>query len=517
MKDKTAHAEITVREILQAVRDGSGLTTLTPVMRFVVDNPLADGKDCQNLLDVVRHDAALTVQLLRSARDGSTSDGLLDIAAAANRLGFQLLRNLALSTGFIDDDRQTEHNHRQYSAMLHVWERSLYHAVGARLLAVEFNAGAPETYFTVGLLLNIGVQLMLSHFPDRYIPVFEHWWNSGGDLFQYERDALGVDHTTVGQHLARTWNLGSVMENAILHQHNVGQGSANGLNLKVIHLAHLAASVFFEARNASGIERVNKFGEQAFGVSSRDLALLLQRIAIEADYISEKFISGASGVTSIELLRNINQELGKATLSYDQLVRELKTAMGKAEILAKKLEEANQRLRKAAHIDSLTRVYNRWYFDEFLRRDFERAVRYGSILGALMIDIDHFKRVNDRYGHLTGDRVLHGVAEVLWNNLRRTDVIARYGGEEFVVMLPDSNPRAVQLTAAKLLRAVAECSFPVDSKNLTVTISIGYIAYSQRDNPEVTTPEQLINIADTNMYQAKKNGRNQIWPPATEQ
>ena len=514
VKQRTPTAEITVRDILQAVHEGAGLMTLTPVMRVIVENPLNSDQENLELLDVVRYDAALTVQLLRSANHGGSGGVALDIAAAANRIGFQMLRNLALSTGFLDDNQQAELSHRHYTALLHNWESSLYNAVGARLMAVEFNAGSPEIYFTIGLLLNIGVQFMLSHFPERYLPVFEHWWTTGGDLYQYERDALGVDHATLGQHLIRTWEFGSAIENAVLHQHRLEQENADGLNLKVLHLAHLATSVFFEARNAVGIERVNRFGEQAFGIYPRDLAALLQRIAVEADVISEKYISGSSGLTSIELLRSINQELGRATLSYDQLVRELRAAMGKVEVLAKKLEEANQRLREAAHIDALTRVYNRWYFDEFLRREFERAGRYGTFLGALMIDIDHFKRVNDRYGHLTGDRILHGVAELLGNNLRRTDVIARYGGEEFMVMLPDTNPRAVQLTAGKLHQAVAQGNHPINGKNLNVTVSIGYFAYSKTETPEIATPEQLINITDENMYQAKKNGRNQIWPSA---
>jgi diguanylate cyclase (GGDEF)-like protein len=190
--------------------------------------------------------------------------------------------------------------------------------------------------------------------------------------------------------------------------------------------------------------------------------------------------------------------------------------MYQAEALREKLEDANVKLREVANVDPLTQIYNRRFFEEFLKWNFDRASRYGTNLGCLMVDIDHFKRVNDEYGHLTGDRVLHGVAEILRNNLRSTDVIARYGGEEFVVMLPESTPHAVHFTAGKLHQAVSETSFPTDTGEISITVSIGHCTYNKVRFPEMRSPEELVDLADQHMYQAKKNNRNQIWPPEEE-
>jgi len=214
----------------------------------------------------------------------------------------------------------------------------------------------------------------------------------------------------------------------------------------------------------------------------------------------------------VNLLKNINQELGQATISNEQAIRELKSAMLKAEMLAIKLEEANNKLREAANIDPLTQIYNRRFFDEFLIWNFNRAQRYDSTLGCMMIDIDHFKNVNDTYGHLTGDRVLQGVAEALKNCLRNTDIVARYGGEEFVVLLPETHTKSIWLAATKLNQAVGNLTFFLGEKELKVTISVGYVAYTAASMPEISKPADLVRTADEFMYLAKLNGRNRIWP-----
>ena len=277
-------------------------------------------------------------------------------------------------------------------------------------------------------------------------------------------------------------------------------------------MATKIGSIFFLAGRSRQFEAVFDSGVNEFWHDKDDLSNLLQTIALEADKVAFLFSTGTSAVSSIDLLRVINAELGRATLSYNEMVRELETAIRKSETLSQKLEEANKKLSEAANIDPLTKIYNRRYFEEFLNWNFNRARRYDSTLGCMMIDIDNFKRFNDNYGHLTGDRVLQGVASVLKKSLRSTDILARFGGEEFIVLLPESSPKAVLLTARKLHKAIREASFDSEDRSLKVTISIGYHYYNGTTTSEIKKPNDLVKRADEHVYMAKNNGRDQVYP-----
>ncbi len=165
----------------------------------------------------------------------------------------------------------------------------------------------------------------------------------------------------------------------------------------------------------------------------------------------------------------------------------------------------NARLYSEAITDSLTGLYHHKYFMMRLQEEMERAKRYQRGLSLLMLDIDHFKSINDVCGHLAGDKVLVGLANLIKKNGRGVDVVARYGGEEFAVILPDTNQEGA-LTMAKRLRERAE-STAFDG-NLKITVSIGVA--SLEPPLKKIEPEDLVAAADKALYQAKKNGRNRI-------
>ncbi len=163
----------------------------------------------------------------------------------------------------------------------------------------------------------------------------------------------------------------------------------------------------------------------------------------------------------------------------------------------------------AAH-DSLTGLYNRNVLEQRLKNETHRATRYNHVLSVFLLDIDHFKLVNDTYGHGIGDTVLRGFAKVLEGSIRETDYASRYGGEEFVVILPETSfPKAEEL-AERLLSRVADHPFPIeDDKELKLTASIGIATFPQH----AQSWDDLLNVADSAMYAAKKAGRNQVKTP----
>lgn len=167
----------------------------------------------------------------------------------------------------------------------------------------------------------------------------------------------------------------------------------------------------------------------------------------------------------------------------------------------------NRRLEKLANTDGLTGVWNRRYTFEQLQRCWTLSQRYNRSLSLIMLDVDRFKKVNDTYGHKTGDMVLMLVSAVLAQHIRDEDLCGRFGGEEFLIVCPDTElNEAVQL-AERLRGLISYCPVPIESGELSVTVSIGVATRYARHNQ----PEDLIAEADELLYKAKEGGRNQVW------
>ena len=175
-----------------------------------------------------------------------------------------------------------------------------------------------------------------------------------------------------------------------------------------------------------------------------------------------------------------------------------------------KLSEAHIILKELNTIDAVTGIRNRQYFDDVLDQEWRRAKRQGYEVSMLMLDIDHFKKVNDTYGHLAGDECLAAVAKEVDESFNRpSDVVARYGGEEFVVVLPYiSHENALEL-AESLRQTIEQNEYQADGHSLKITLSIGVATVDPSKDQEVE-PRELIGLADGMLYEAKSSGRNRV-------
>ncbi len=175
-----------------------------------------------------------------------------------------------------------------------------------------------------------------------------------------------------------------------------------------------------------------------------------------------------------------------------------------ADICATAIQNAYyvERVRQLAYIDGLTGIFNRRYFEMRIAEEMERARRYSTSLAVIMLDIDHFKRLNDEFGHLLGDEVLRQVSSVFSQQLRKIDVVCRYGGEEFAVLLPQTSTEQAFSVAEKLRREVAGYRFPGVPR--PVTISAGAAAHPLHG----ATRDEVVKAADAALYTAKQAGRN---------
>lgn len=177
-----------------------------------------------------------------------------------------------------------------------------------------------------------------------------------------------------------------------------------------------------------------------------------------------------------------------------------------AAITKNALEGSNQDLEILSRKDMLTGLFNRGYWEECLQHEFKRYSRTGSAPSLLMFDIDHFKQVNDNYGHPAGDEVIRCIASIASEGIRETDMAGRYGGEEFAIILVDTGHEGAHITAERLRASIEAKTVIHGSDELKVTVSIGVAEL----NDSVEDYEQWIEQADRALYHSKENGRNQV-------
>jgi diguanylate cyclase (GGDEF)-like protein len=205
-------------------------------------------------------------------------------------------------------------------------------------------------------------------------------------------------------------------------------------------------------------------------------------------------LAAAQREAEIHRLRHV--ELADANAELEQLNQSLRMADEQKSKLLEQLE-------RQTYEDSLTGLGNRRLLDKRLADEFSRAIRHDRPLAVALLDIDHFKRVNDRYSHAVGDATLKELARLLVTTVRHTDLVARFGGEEFVLVLVETDAAAAQWACEKLRLAVATHDWKRVHSGLALTVSIGYCA-----DTTVAGYERMLAIADRNLYAAKANGRN---------
>lgn len=227
-------------------------------------------------------------------------------------------------------------------------------------------------------------------------------------------------------------------------------------------------------------------------VESGDIESLKASVKGQVDLIS----------TALDQFKDSGARLADArTEELDVMAARFKELEAETDFFRDRLQEEQQK----ALTDALTQLPNREAYNERFKLEWERWQRYQHKVSLVVVDVDHFKRINDRYGHLSGDKVLQILGKEIRQRVRKTDFVARFGCEEFVIILPETDLQVAHEVIDKMREMVAKLPFHFRAEELQVTVSCGLVEFSVADDPEA-----IFSAADQAMYQAKKLGRNRI-------
>ena len=226
----------------------------------------------------------------------------------------------------------------------------------------------------------------------------------------------------------------------------------------------------------------------------RTLGVVMLKTPIKESFITHEIIK------LLTMLAKQYSLVLENTLLYDRLMRKHES-----------LEKANGEIRLLSRKDSLTGCYNRGYLIEHLPHEIKRASRYHHPFSLALCDLDHFKKVNDTYGHLCGDMVLKEFVGCIMSLIRSDmDWLARYGGEEFLLVLPETSFKNANRLAERLRQQISKKTFKWEGRTISITASFGVTGFDKITQSEKFSPDDLIEMADQYLYQAKNKGRNKV-------
>ncbi len=482
---------------------GSPISTLAVQ---IVQEALRPDVSVAELARLAEVDPAFAMRLLSIVNSAAyaLANKVSDVHQAASLLGVNGVRNLALGLSL----SQMAPVGADGELLL---ANCLRRGVAARLIAERIGLKkAADECFTTGLFLEAGLLVQagadlkaaaeVARAPASARPVQE--WMSGS-----------VPHPTRGATLAREWNLADEIADAIAAHHDARP--PEGDLARVAWAAERVAGAF----EGGDPEAARKTAEQAItalGLTLKDLTEFLSEVPKRVTSAASGFQRSIATQPDFDaVVRSANEQLVELNRSYTVIVRKLERLLAEKDELNRKLETANERLAKLAQTDGLTGLYNHRAFQDSLRRDLHRAERSGAELSLVLLDVDHFKKFNDTWGHQAGDEVLKAMAKLILASVRAGDIAARYGGEEFVLILPDTSLDGAMLVAERMRKNVARLSVRIGNEKLKVTSSFGVASVQGKTRGGGA---ELIERADTALYAAKRAGRNVVHaaPPVTK-
>jgi diguanylate cyclase (GGDEF)-like protein len=480
-------------QLLQRIKQCPSLPSLPSIAMQVLDLAQKADVDIAEIARIISKDPALSGKILRTVNSSfyGRSQHVSTISHALVILGLQSVKTLVL--GFSLVTNLTKNKAKGFKHITY-WRRSVYSATAARAIAAKVNIVQQEEAFLAALLQDIGMLVLDQVVGDQYGEIHANVKTHDG-LVAAEEKALGMTHAEVAGVIAEQWKLPPLLSTPIAQHHtpqNVKDPALKKI-AEVVELSGRCADVFVDAEPAAAINAVRVGCRDRYKLGEADVDALLDDIGKKTKEVASLFeINIGSAVEYEAVLKKANEALVEITLQ--------------SQMHASNLQQQNQELKIAAVTDGLTGLANRKRFDDFLNEQFVLAGKSQKTLSLLMIDIDKFKSVNDKFGHPAGDAVIRAIGKLLKTAARKQDLAARYGGEEMALILPGTNRAVASAIAETIRKAIAAKPVQHDALTIPVSASIG-VACFEAGSP-ITQSGHLIKAADLALYNAKHSGRN---------
>jgi diguanylate cyclase (GGDEF)-like protein len=464
-----------------------------------------DEVEIDQLVQVLSRDPAIAAKVLRTANSAAFGrpGRVAELHQAVMLLGLRSVNLLALSFSLLSQShgKSPGFDYRRY------WTLSAVTTVAARLLAEQRSRALRDEAFLAGLLCDFSRLVLAECAPQRYAPVLTRLAAEPAAVLEVvERELLGVDHAALGGELLEQWGLPETIVRAVAAHHDPASLEGEGgrvLELaRILELSTACGELLAGGDVASAAERVRALGERHFGMSGAECQAFLEQVEAQLGELSEILALETTDPGELAQIRvNATEFLVKESLALNEQMRAVSSDV-------KRLEEKNSALEQRATTDPLTQLRNRGFFDEALVSELERAAQSRHALGLLLVDVDHFKGVNDEHGHRVGDQLLQALGGVMRKHAGPNDCAARYGGEELALICSVPDAAALAERAEALRAAIAAITIQTASGPLRRTVSIGGCLVAPGAHVE---PSVLVEAADTELYRAKSEGRNRVF------
>ncbi len=506
--------------VLEKIANTEHLPSLPAVAVRVLDLIRQENVAVTEIAETIAQDPVLSAKILKVVNSPlfGMPNNISSLPQAMVVLGLRTLKVMVLSfsvVGELANLRDKSFDHELF------WRRSVTTAVSSSLLAKSCDPRIQDEAFVAGLLADLGILAASQCARSEYQPVLKRYHEGSCPLQEVEGQQLGVTHAEMSAGLLESWKLPDRLVLAARHHHDddIPAIDEDGHCLtRLVWAAALISDLFCQDTPSTDLDPLKETIVQALGANLPEGCVPIS--LDETDTIFE-------GIDQYvcQTARNISLQIGE-TKSYEELrmlaMAQLAQLSVSAEMdlaaASQKAAEAQQQIQtlstekriltQTANTDELTQIANRKGFND----EIERAVKYardtGHSIGLLMCDLDHFKKINDTYGHLFGDEALKAVGEVLAGIEDRAHFVARYGGEEFAVICFRSTQEDLALVAETVRRETEKIELKYGTQVVRITTSVGA---AQADNATgELTVEGLIQRADECLFEAKRAGRNRI-------
>ncbi|MGS2743698.1 sensor domain-containing diguanylate cyclase [Halomonas sp. LS-001] len=444
----------------------------------------------------IENDPALTLRLLSLANSAFYSRQQVRIRTcyeAVSRIGLDATLAAVLSFGLA---RMGKHN----VCLKRLWRRAVVAALASRYVARQICPVHSGTLFTMALLQDIGVLALVSISSEDAECLYCEHFMSHHQIDKREKTLFGCDHATVGAWLGQHWGLPDHLVKGIAESH--GPLVCHPADLLCLRLSGRIADAWLCDNPVKGIATLIRQFKRTEGAEAISIDQLLSSIHTELPEMAALMeVDAPAHRNNEQMLHEAQQHLFHQTLVLSERLDQQQSEL-------EFLRQRQDALEALSRQDALTKLANRAWLEEQLQKRFVICQQQQRTMSIAFIDLDHFKQLNDKYGHQVGDKALERFGALLETIVREGDLAGRYGGEEFLVVLPDEEASGTQIMVERLIHELeSRPIIYVEDKPVFITVSVGIACLSDDDFVDI---RELIDVADQCMYQVKRSGRSGV-------